>query len=216
MCWCRTARDGGKSRHRAQGVARLRFHQGRASHAGSRPETAAAPSANSATSSRRGSDERPKARHHGQCRRRPGGTKPNVIAEEAYAEVDLRVPSIAASDEMVAKILGLKSKTDGVSVKVVGELNRPPYEKGNAGAALYEHAKTLAPRRFDLVECEPISAASVLACSYNAAPHCPSRRRRFNSPTTLTLTPSVFDSAQGFLRPSRRKLRCWHPQVDSA
>ena len=34
------------------------------------------------------------------------------------------------------KILGLKSRTDGVSVKVVGELNRPPYEKSNAGAAL--------------------------------------------------------------------------------
>ena len=27
---------------------------------------------------------------------------------------------------------------------MVGELNRPPYEKGNAGAALYEHARTLA------------------------------------------------------------------------
>jgi len=63
------------------------------------------------------------------------------------------VPTIAASDEMVAKILGLKSKTDGVSVKVVGELNRPPYEKGNAGAALYEHAKTLAAEiGFDLVD----------------------------------------------------------------
>ena len=80
-------------------------------------------------------------------------TKPNVIAEEAYAEVDMRVPSIAAADELVPKILNLKSRTDGVSVKVVGELNRPPYEKGNAGAALYEHAKTLAAEiGFDLVD----------------------------------------------------------------
>jgi glutamate carboxypeptidase len=82
-----------------------------------------------------------------------GGTKPNVIAEEAYAEVDLRVPTMAAGDEMVAKILGLKSRTEGVSVRVVGELNRPPYEKGNAGAALYEHAKTLAAEiGFELVD----------------------------------------------------------------
>jgi len=44
----------------------------------------------------------------------------------------------------VPRILNLKSGTEGVSVKVVGELNRPPYEKGNAGAALFEHAKTLA------------------------------------------------------------------------
>ena len=82
-----------------------------------------------------------------------GGTKPNVVAEEAYAEVDLRVPTITDSDEFTAKILGLKSRTDGVSVRVVGELNRPPYEKSNAGAALYEHAKTLAAEiGFDLVD----------------------------------------------------------------
>ncbi|MBF3117612.1 peptidase dimerization domain-containing protein, partial [Pseudomonas aeruginosa] len=68
-----------------------------------------------------------------------GGTKPNVIAEEAYAEVDMRVPTMADADELVPKILGITSRTDGVTVKVTGELNRPPYEKGNAGAALYEH-----------------------------------------------------------------------------
>ena len=80
-----------------------------------------------------------------------GGTKPNVIAEEAYAEVDLRVPTMADADELVAKILNLKSRTDGVSVRVIGELNRPPYEKSNAGAALYEHAKSLAAEiGFDL------------------------------------------------------------------
>ena len=82
-----------------------------------------------------------------------GGTKPNVIAEEAYAEVDMRVPTIADADELVPKILNLKSRSEGVSVKVVGELNRPPYEKGNAGAALFEHAKTLAAEiGLDLVD----------------------------------------------------------------
>ena len=60
---------------------------------------------------------------------------------------------IADADELVPKILSLKSRTEGVSVKVIGELNRPPYEKGNAGAALYEHAKTLAAEiGFDLVD----------------------------------------------------------------
>lgn len=73
-----------------------------------------------------------------------GGTKPNVIPEEAYAEVDMRVPTIAVADELVPKILNLKPRTEGVSVRVTGELNRPPYEKNNAGAALYEHAKALA------------------------------------------------------------------------
>jgi glutamate carboxypeptidase len=73
-----------------------------------------------------------------------GGSKPNVIPESAYAEVDLRVMTTADADEFVAKILGVKSKTAGVTVTVTGGLNRPPYEKSNAGAALYEHARTLA------------------------------------------------------------------------
>lgn len=61
-------------------------------------------------------------------------------------------PTIADADELVTKILNLKSRTEGVDVKIVGELNRPPYEKGNAGAALYEHAGTLAAEiGFDLV-----------------------------------------------------------------
>ena len=62
-------------------------------------------------------------------------------------------PRIADADELVRKILNLKSRSEGVSVKVTGELNRPPYEKGNAGAALYEHARTLAAEiGFDLVD----------------------------------------------------------------
>jgi glutamate carboxypeptidase len=82
-----------------------------------------------------------------------GGTKPNVIAEEAYAEVDLRVKTIADAEDVMPKILGLKSRTEGVSVTVVGELNRPPYEKSNAGAALFEHAKTLAAELgFELID----------------------------------------------------------------
>src|ERR1035437_673654 len=82
-----------------------------------------------------------------------GGSRPNVIPEEAYAEVDLRVATTADADDLVAKILNLKSRSEGVSVKVVGELNRPPYEKGSAGAALYEHAKTLAAEiGFDLAD----------------------------------------------------------------
>ena len=38
-------------------------------------------------------------------------------------------------------------------MKVTGELNRPPYEKSNAGAALFEHAKGLAAELgFELVD----------------------------------------------------------------
>jgi glutamate carboxypeptidase len=82
-----------------------------------------------------------------------GGTRSNVIAEEAYAEVDARLPTIADADEIVPKILGLTSRSEGVSVTVTGGLNRPPYEKGNAGAALYEHARALAGEiGFELID----------------------------------------------------------------
>jgi glutamate carboxypeptidase len=65
----------------------------------------------------------------------------------------MRVPTIADADELVPKILDLKPATEGVSIKVIGELNRPPYEKSNAGAALYEQAKALAADiGFDLVD----------------------------------------------------------------
>ncbi|WP_315758124.1 MULTISPECIES: M20 family metallopeptidase [unclassified Bradyrhizobium] len=82
-----------------------------------------------------------------------GGTRPNVIAEEAHAEVDARLPTPADAEEILPKILGLTSRSDGVTVEVRGEVNRPPYVKGNAGAALFEHAKSLAEEiGFELVD----------------------------------------------------------------
>ena len=60
---------------------------------------------------------------------------------------------MADAEELVAKILNVKSRSEGISVQVVGGLNRPPYEKGNAGAALFEQAKTLAAEiGFELVD----------------------------------------------------------------
>ena len=149
------ARDGGKIVTGRKGVARFEvFIKGVPSHAGTRPEdgrSAIRELGNIIQTLEAMNDlKRGVTVNVGVVR---GGTKPNVIAEEAYAEVDMRVPTIADSDELVPKILNLKSRTEGVSVKVVGELNRPPYEKGNAGAALYEHAKTLAAEiGFDLVD----------------------------------------------------------------
>jgi len=149
------ARDGGKIVTGRKGVARFEvFIKGVPSHAGSRPQdgrSAIRELANVIQTLEAMNDLRHGISVNVGVVR--GGSRPNVIAEEAYAEVDLRVPTIAASEEMVAKILAVKSKTDGVSVKIAGELNRPPYEKGNAGAALYEHAKTLAAELgFDLVD----------------------------------------------------------------
>jgi glutamate carboxypeptidase len=140
------ARDGGKIVTGRKGVARFEiFVKGVPSHAGTRPEdgrSAIRELANVIQTLESMNDlKRGVTVNVGVIR---GGTKPNVIAEEAYAEVDMRVPTMAEADDLVPRILDLRSRTEGVSVKVIGELNRPPYEKGNAGAALYEHARTLA------------------------------------------------------------------------
>src|ERR1700759_3586996 len=149
------ARDGGRIVTGRKGVARFEvFVTGLPAHAGSRPQggrRAIRGIANLIQALEAMTDiARGVTVNVGVVR---GGTKPNVIPEQAYAEVDLRVMTIADAGEFVARILSLKSKTEGVTVKVTGELNRPPYEKGNAGAALYEHARTLAAEiGFDLVD----------------------------------------------------------------
>jgi glutamate carboxypeptidase len=149
------AREGGKIVTGRKGVARFEiFVKGVPAHAGARPQdgrSAIRELGNLIQTLEAMNDlKRGITVNVGVVR---GGTRPNVIAEEAYAEVDLRVPTLADADEMVAKILSLKSRTDGVSVRVTGGLNRPPYEKSNAGAALYEHAKSLAAEiGFDLMD----------------------------------------------------------------
>ena len=149
------ARDGGKIVTGRKGVARFEvFIKGVPAHAGAKPHdgrSAIRELGNVIQALEAMNDfARGVSVNVGVVR---GGTRPNVIAEEAYAEVDMRVPTSADADELVPKILGLQSRTEGVTVKVTGELNRPPYEKSNAGAALFEHAKTLAAELgFDLAD----------------------------------------------------------------
>jgi glutamate carboxypeptidase len=149
------ARDGGKIVTGRKGVGRFEvFIKGVPAHAGSRPQdgrSAIRELANVIAALEGLNDpKRGITVNVGVVR---GGTRPNVIAEEAYAEVDLRVQTMADAEELVAKILNVKSRSEGISVQVVGGLNRPPYEKGNAGAALFEQAKTLAAEiGFELVD----------------------------------------------------------------
>jgi glutamate carboxypeptidase len=149
------ARDGGKIVTGRKGVARFEvFVTGVPAHAGSRPQdgrSAIRELANVIQTLEAMTDfSRGVTVNVGVVR---GGSKPNVVPEQAYAEVDLRVKTAADADEFVAKILGVKSSTEGVTVTVAGGLNRPPYEKSNAGAALFEHARTLAAGiGFDLAD----------------------------------------------------------------
>jgi glutamate carboxypeptidase len=139
-------RDGGKVVTARKGVGQFEMHiRGIASHAGSRPQDGRSAvrelarqildleALNDATTG--------VSVTVGVVR---GGTRPNVIPEEAFAEIDMRLPTLALAEELIPRVLALQSHRDGVSVSVKGGLNRPPYEKTPRIAALFAHARKLA------------------------------------------------------------------------
>ena len=73
-----------------------------------------------------------------------GGTRANVVPEDAVALVDMRVDSPAQAEEMVARMLSLTAHEPDVDVAVTGGMNRPPYEKDQGIANLFAIAKALA------------------------------------------------------------------------
>ena len=73
-----------------------------------------------------------------------GGTRANVVAAEARADIDMRVPNPEIGEKAVARLLALKSHDPDVKVHISGGLNRPGYEKSAEIAALFEHAKKIA------------------------------------------------------------------------
>jgi glutamate carboxypeptidase len=70
-----------------------------------------------------------------------GGTRPNVVAAEAEAHVDVRVQTLAEADRIDAAIRGLQPKLPGAQLRIEGGLNRPPMERSQAMAALFEKAR---------------------------------------------------------------------------
>lgn len=73
-----------------------------------------------------------------------GGTVLNVVPEHAMALIDVRVPDQAAAQAILPKIKGLAAHDPDVRLTIEGELNRPPYTKTPATAALLAHAQRLA------------------------------------------------------------------------
>jgi glutamate carboxypeptidase len=73
-----------------------------------------------------------------------GGTRPNVVAETAAADVDLRVATVDEAERMSRRILGLRAHDPRTRVCVSGAMNRPPMERTAATAKLFERARQLA------------------------------------------------------------------------
>ena len=72
-----------------------------------------------------------------------GGTRSNVIAETARVHVDVRVNRLPDAAELDAKFRALKAFDERCSVRVEGGLNRPPMERTEAIAALFQKARAL-------------------------------------------------------------------------
>lgn len=73
-----------------------------------------------------------------------GGTRPNVTAAAASAEVDLRVTNLAEAQRLEETILGLRPHNPKARVVVTGGINRPPMERTPGVAALFEMARGVA------------------------------------------------------------------------
>jgi len=73
-----------------------------------------------------------------------GGTRSNVIAEHAYAEVDVRIAR-ASDAARVDRLFHMLKVTDkACRVEVSGGINRPPMERTSGTVALFKNARAIA------------------------------------------------------------------------
>ena len=73
-----------------------------------------------------------------------GGTRSNVIAAEAHADVDIRIARMKDAASLEKKFKALKAFDKRCKVVVSGGLNRPPMERTKAIGDLFQTAKKLA------------------------------------------------------------------------
>jgi glutamate carboxypeptidase len=72
-----------------------------------------------------------------------GGLRPNVVAPESQARVDVRVLSTEEGVRVEQAISQIKATTPGVEVSIKGRIGRPPLEATPRNRALWERAQTL-------------------------------------------------------------------------
>lgn len=70
-----------------------------------------------------------------------GGVRPNVIAPDARAVVDVRVPTAEEASRVKQAILSIEAETLGASVEITGGIGRPPMEATARNRRLWTKAK---------------------------------------------------------------------------
>jgi len=73
-----------------------------------------------------------------------GGTRSNVVAAEACAEVDIRVVRLKDAEDLDRKFRSLRPFDKRCSIRVTGGLNRPPMERSRGIQELFGRARRLA------------------------------------------------------------------------
>lgn len=75
-----------------------------------------------------------------------GGTRPNVVAEEARAVIDVRAPTRAAADAVSTAIARLQPVRAGTRLTIRGGFERPPMERTPSVVELFTRASAIAAR----------------------------------------------------------------------
>lgn len=75
-----------------------------------------------------------------------GGTRPNVVPEFCWAEVDMRADTQDDAERLTGHILALQAYDPDVRLVVTGSINRPPFQRSAEVAKLYDAATDLAGR----------------------------------------------------------------------
>jgi glutamate carboxypeptidase len=73
-----------------------------------------------------------------------GGTRANVIAEHAYADVDVRIAKVSDAAKVAKLFRGLRCADRKCKLEVTGGINRPPMERKPGTVALYKQARGVA------------------------------------------------------------------------
>src|SRR2546423_7366412 len=73
-----------------------------------------------------------------------GGTRPNVVAARARAEIDVRFARASEAERVVAAIQGLQPNLEGARLRIRGGIDRPPMERSPGVIRLAQLAQRLA------------------------------------------------------------------------
>jgi glutamate carboxypeptidase len=97
-----------------------------------------------------------------------GGIRPNVIADHAEAEVDVRVRTVEDARRVEAQLRALSAQTPGVTLEIAGSFSAPPLERTSKVVALFQEAQAVA-EELGLPALREISTGGASEASFAAA-----------------------------------------------